>query len=409
MEHLESSIQESKNSFSPWLICLTASLFPLFAFVQMNLLNVLHTDILKSLSIDETKLGSLSALYIYADAMLLIPAGLLLDRYSARKLLMLGMSVSLCGTILFASANTLSMASVARFISGSGHAFALISCFKLVADLFPSYRHAFVISLVITIAMLGGALAQTPLAILSEIFGWRISIGINAACGCVILYIIFLIFRRVPMAENTHTQPFHFLVFWQNIKYAFLNFQNWLCGLYICFLSLPLMLLGALWGSSYLISQHNLILIDASFVTSMIFFGTIAGSPTFGWIADHFGKRKVVMILGGLFSLITISIILHVAHLSYLALIVLFFLLGFFASAQVIGYPVVVSNNPKEYRGTSMGFTNVLIMAGAASIQLLFGKLLSAENNYTFAMSLLPIAFILSILIASLTRKGAQT
>lgn len=410
MESLASSIQTRSYVFSPWLICLAASLFPLFAFVQMNLLNVLHTDILQSFSIDETQLGALSALYIYADAAFLIPVGLLLDRYPTGKLLILGLGISLLGTVLFASAHTPLMAGVARFISGSGHAFALMSCFKLVSDYFPSHRHALVISLVITIAMLGGALAQTPLALLSKTFGWRAAIGINAICGGLILSIIFTVFRQQALiAENKNVPPFHVSIFWQSIRYALFNPQNWLCGLYICFLSLPLMLLGALWGSSYLISKHNLTLIDASFVTSMVFFGTIVGSPTFGWISDYFKKRKIFMVLGGLFSLLTISIILHVAPLSYLQLIALFFILGFFASSQVIGYPVVVSNNPKEYRGTSMGFANVLIMSGAASFQLLFGKLLSAENDYTLAMSLLPIAFILSIVVASLTRKGIQT
>ncbi|MFU8797414.1 MAG: MFS transporter [Gammaproteobacteria bacterium] len=415
MEATDSYIftQKQKEGLSSWIICLSASLFPLFAFIQMNLLNVLSTDILKGFSINERQLSTLSAMYVYADAIFLIPAGLLFDRYRTQNMLILGFTLSILGTVLFANSYTLLIASIARFVSGFGHAFALIGCFKLVSDLFHDRRQAFLIGLTITIAMFGGMLAQTPLAFLNQTVGWRKAVWIDAIFGILILIALFSIFsfNREPKKRNQERLNISLCI--NNLKLAFKNSQNWLCGLYVCCLSLPLMILGALWGSSYLISRHNLSAVDASFVTMMVFLGTIIGSPVWGWLSDYTNKQKIFMVVGAVFSLLLVLVILYINNLSVTQLIVLFFSLGGFSSAQVLGYPAIAENSPAEYRSTSMGFANVIMMAGAATLQLLYGVALSSKNfldisgsnNYQLAMYIFPIAFIASIIFACFIKK----
>ena len=139
---------------------------------------------------------------------------------------------------------------------------------------------------------------------------------------------------------------------------------------------MPIMLLDALWGGLYLVQVYHLNMASATFVTSMIFFGTIVGSPTAGWLSDRIGQRKLPMILGAIFSILTISIILFVPQLSYNQLLISFFALGFFTSTQIVAYPIITESNDPAYTGTAMAIASILIMGGAALAQIFVGWML---------------------------------
>jgi len=87
---------------SPWLICLSAALFFFFAFLQLNLLNSMSTELLSSFSITEISFGELSASYFLGLGLFFIPAGLLLDRFSTRRLILISMLIEIMSVILFA-------------------------------------------------------------------------------------------------------------------------------------------------------------------------------------------------------------------------------------------------------------------------------------------------------------------
>lgn len=387
----------------PWLILFCASLFPFYTFIQMNLLNVLNQELTQAFAINHEKLGTLSAIYIYADALWLIPVGLLLDRYPLRLLLIIGASLVTFGAALFAISNNMTVASMARAIAGSGHAFALLGCFRLSSLWFPTHRQAFVIGSVITIAILGGVVSQTPLRILVENTSLHFTLWANAAVGLLLCGILSV---SLPHNPNHATQNIQHVDFLNRLIDSTKNGQNWLCAFYTCFLSLPLMILGALWGGTYLATSNHLSPLQASWVTSMIFIGTIIGSPVVGYISDRLAKRKAPMVMGGLVSLLTIIAILYLPHLSLTKLIILFFALGFFSSTQIISYPTIAESNPATIRGTAMGFSNTLMMVGAASVQLIFSGLWKTNipshflGQYNFAMNLLPLTFLLSVIFA---------
>lgn len=378
--------------FTVWLVCMAASLFPFFSFFQMNILNVISKNLLEELAINKTQLGSLSAIYLYANAALLIPAGLLLDRFSTLKILLSGFFITIIGTVIFAFSNTIFLAQIGRFITGCGHTFALLCCFRLIADLLPMNRQAFAASIVITVAMMGGVMAQTPLALLIEFIGWRGAILVSAFLGILIAVFLGILLYLCKEKEIKTYQKNAFL---QGLKCAFLNKQNWFCGLYISLLALPLIILGGVWGIYYLTTVHNLSEIQASFITSMLFIGTIFGAPLAGITADFFANKKVVMFIGSIGTLFSFLLILYVPDLSVLKLNILFLMLGLFASAQVIGYPAIIQNNEETYSSTAMAFANILVVGGAGTAQIIFGTLL--QGSYSTAMYFLITAFIVAI------------
>jgi MFS family permease len=413
----------NNSKYLPWLVCFSAALFFFYEFIQMNMFNAISPELMRDFSVNATQLGYLSATYLYADVVFLFPAGMLLDRFSTRHIILLAMLICIAGTLGFALAHSFWLASLCHFMAGIGNAFCFLSCMMLASRWFPPRRMAVVTGLIVTMAMAGGVVAQTPMTLLSAAIGWRHALIANAGLGLAIMAIIWLFVRDYPSEyaaqHQQQKESLHALGFWKGIKQAVSNAQTWLCGIYTSLLNLPIMLLGALWGSLYLMQVHHISAEDASLATSMIFIGTIVGGPVIGWISDHLGLRRLPMLVGGVLSLIVVFSIMYLPQPSLKLLLVLFFALGFFTSSQVISYPVIAESTPKSLTGTSMGLASVLIMGGGALFQPIFGgvmdkfwdgTIINGVHQYTLAsfqpaMMILPIAFGIGLLAALFIRE----
>ncbi len=404
----------SNNVLQASLVCFTASLFFFYEFVQLNMFNAIDPALMREFQISAARLGQLSAHYFYANVLFLFPAGIILDRVSTRKVILLAMALSIVSTILFAFASSIAIAEICRFLTGIAASFCFLSCMRLASRWFPPKHMALVMGLIVTMAMLGGMVAQTPMTLLTDAFGWRNTLLIDAAAGAVMLLAIFLVVRDYPSYTaallQQQRQDLIAMGFWKTLARAVSNLQNWLAGLYTCLLNLPIFLLGAMWGSLYLVQIHDLTRTQSSYVTSMIFVGTIIGSPAIGLLSDRITRRKMPMIVCAICSLIVILLIMYLPHLSVASAMWLFFALGFFTSAQIISYPLIAESNPRALIGTASGLASTLIMAGGVS-QPIFGWLMGlywnqqmqngiplySINNFRIALAIMPIAFILGL------------
>src|SRR5690606_21512991 len=110
-----------------WLVCLCASLFFFYEFIQMNMFNAISAQLMQAFHINAAQLGRLSAFYFIANVVFLFPAGMLLDRYSARKIILTSLAICVLGTALFASTSSVFFASFFRFMMGIGSAFCFLS------------------------------------------------------------------------------------------------------------------------------------------------------------------------------------------------------------------------------------------------------------------------------------------
>lgn len=409
---------KTRSNLQAWLVCMSAAMFFFYEFIQMGMFNSISPELMRDFQINAAQLGTLSATYFYADVAFLLFAGILLDRFSTRAIILNAMLLCVGATFIFAISTSIWVAGASHFVAGIGNAFCFLSCIKLATRWFPSERLALVIGLMVTLAMAGGVVAQTPLTLLVQAVGWRHAVLIDAALGAAIILLIWFFVHDQPRDGKSTIVPPTLpttMSLAESIKTALANSQNWLCGLYTCLLNLPIFILGALWGIMYVTQVHHIARADASYITMMVFVGTIIGSPFAGWLSDRLGKRRMPMIVAGILSLATIAIIIYVPHLSFVQLITLFLLLGFFTSAQIISYPTIAESNPHYLTGTATGIASVLIMGGGAVFQPLFGWLMDlhwnhqmienvpiySASDYLLSMAILPIAFILG-LIASL-------
>lgn len=416
--------QLTQQNLLPWVVCLSAALFFLYEFIQMNMFNAISPFLMREFSIDATQLGTLSAYYFYANLLFLPIAGTLLDRFSTRQIILYALLICSFGIGFFALSHSLLWSYLFRFMSGIGSAFCFLSSIRLASRWFPAERMALIAGVIVTMAMIGGMLAQTPLTILTETLGWRHALLLDAGLGFLIAVIIWRVVRDYP-AHVSHSEQLNQHAHLKSLgvlhclRLSYLNRQNWLGGIYTSLLNLPLALLGAIWGSLYLQQVANLSPLQASYPPTMLFVGTIIGGPIVGWFSDHIRHRRAPMMVGAILSLLIVSIVIYIPNLSLSTYIILFLLLGFVTSTQVISYPLISESNSKVLTATSVSVVSFCAIGGYAVFQPFFGWLMDlhwhgtllnnvriySATDYHRALLILPCGFIIAFIATLFMRE----
>lgn len=408
-----------QNKWTPWFVVISGSLFFLYQFTQMNMINSLAPHLMQSFSIDATRLGKLSASYFFATLLFLLISGQILDRFSTRKVILTVLIITIAGTFSFALSPSYQIACLSRFMMGIGDAFCFVAALRIASRWFPSTHFALASGVVSMIGMLGGMAAQTPLALLVHHLGnWRYAIMADGLLGLLFWIVIFIVLKDYP-SSNTHqplqdNKTIHQLGYWKTVRLAYGNIHNWLCGVYNCFLTAPLFLMGGDgFGNLYLQQVKHLSPLEASYPPLMIFVGMALGAPFSGWISDKIGRRRLPIQVG---SLIVIGLIFSIIYTSNsLSIYILFFfLLGFVSSVAIISYSIVTESNPKILTASSVSIVSFTGLLGGATFPILFGSIMDKMDNfkiinnmhvytisdYHYAMWIMPTTIVIAFAIS---------
>lgn len=410
----ETTTPFSEYGFTAWVVVFTASLFFFYEFIQLNMFNSINFEVREAFGLTAEQVGFLSATSLWANVIFLFPAGLLLDRFSTRKIILVTLFLCILGTLLFSLADNVTVAFLGRFFAGIGSAFCFLSAVRLASRWFSHHHLALIIGLIVTMAMLGGIAAQLPLTMLVKLLGWRHALWVDVGLGVVILFLVsrYVIDYppgfEIPFSKTPETKAHFFKV----LKQVATDKQNWLAGLYTCFMNLPIILLGAVWGIPYIERVFHLNASNASSISSAIFLGVIIGSPLVGWFSDKISRRRLPMLFGAVLSLLVIFAIMYMPGLSTVGLFILFGLLGLISSTQVLSYPLVTESNPLTITATAVSVISLSTQGGGALLQPFFGWLMDwhphrhflhkaivySSDDFHRAIWLLPIGFIIALI-----------
>ena len=411
---------EPYGSGRAYLVCLTAATFFFFVFIQMNCWNTLGSHFRHLFGLSEAGSANLVQAYFYGNVLCLFPAGLLLDRFSTRVVLLLVMSISVCATAVFTFSHTLWQVQLARFVVGCSGAFCLLIPVRLVSRWFQPEKIALLVGFVVTFAMLGGTVAQEPLHALISAVGYHVAMFAYIVFGMLCIFFIYLFVYDCPVGHDIDTgahAALETMGFWSSVAIVLKNKQDWLAGLYASLINLPVFWLGGFKGVDYLQQVDVLSKSQAGSVVGLLFIGLIVGSPLFGYYSDRIKSRKVPMVVGALASIATLLVIMSGGLTDEFALAILFFVLGVAVSSQVIAYPLVVESNSLNLTGTAEGVASILIMMGGftTSVMLFFlgvGKTSHYENIFSVigwdtALMVLVVCFFVALFLSLMIKETA--
>ena len=329
------------------------------------LYSLVLTLLMRDLGMSKTLAGSLGTLTLLASGIGGVMFGFLADRIGRKHALMASiLTYSVCS---FASglATSIAMLAVARFVLGLGMGGEWNTGATLVAETWPTEFRAKAISIVQSSWALGFAAAALVAGPVARYYGWRAVFFVGILPAVVTLWIQRSVpesemwRERMPSAdeaENDRKSLSKFSVIFgppygrHTIALLLFNFFGMFAwwGLFTWlppYLSLPVEQGGrgfGVMGMTTLMVVLNLC-------------GMFPGYASFGWVADHLGRRKAFLV----YTLVAAVLIpLYAAARSQGVLLVLGTLVAFFGTGIFSGSGIMGSEIfPTAVRARALGFT----------------------------------------------------
>ena len=179
---------------NPWLIFTIGAMSHYAVMFNRTAVGQMFPQLMAEFNTTGVGLAALSSIYYYTYAIMQVPAGSLADTLGPRKLMSFGMFLGALGWFIFASAQSLAVASMARLISGFGLAGIFLGLLKSISIWFPAKRFGTLTGLSTFFGNLGVATAMFPFVLLVGAIGWR---GASYTVAWVTLTIAVLIWLLV--------------------------------------------------------------------------------------------------------------------------------------------------------------------------------------------------------------------
>jgi len=401
---------EMKSALLPWLVCFAATMFFFYEFIQGNMFASIAANIMQDYHIQADKMAYLSSIYYLSNVIFLFVAGIILDRFSIKNTLLIAMFFCVVSTFILAYSHSFYVALFCRFVTGIGSAFCFLGPVRLASHWFPPKRMALVTGAIVTVAMTGGMLAQYPLTKLVSYVGWREAVQDVGILGfAMLMLMLFWIKERPQVAVRKEAEPIKVIA---AAKKAYFNGQYLRAALYTSLMNMAIAIFGAMMGTLYLEQRLSISAEQAAMVNGMLFFGAIVGAPLVGWLSDKVGLRVLPMKVGVCASMLTLLAVLYLP-VSLSLMMVLFFLLGFFTSAQVISYALVAESSSPAMTATAVSVISILTQGGYLIYQNLFSTLLTNYGSvhlinglpvyhldaYQHAAIILPVGLLIALFV----------
>lgn len=419
------------GSYAPhwlsWSVWAVAASFYLGAFYLRAAPAVMTSELMRDFSITAAQLGNFSAFYFYSYLVMQIPTGVLVDWWGARRLLIIGSLTAALGAFMFGSTSSFAVASLGRLLIGAGTAVGWVVTLKVATHWFPSHRFAMMSGLGLLFGNIGALVAQVPLRVGVEQFGWR-GVMLGSAIGVLGIGVLAAMVVRNDPTHRGYTSyapdalqrtSSSLLQLLKGFKRIFGYRNTWLIffaqgGFVGAILSFT-----GLWGVPYLRMRYDLPTTTAAAVCSVMIVCWAAASPVFGHLSDKIGRRKPLYVAGAVVALIGWSLLFYLPGLPLAGFIAVGAVTSVACGAVILGFAFAKESVPVQYLGTISGAINVGNMVGPTLLQPGIGIILDrqwsgamADGLRVYSMQEYGVAFALIIgwltltsVLLSLTRE----
>jgi MFS family permease len=355
-----------------WLIFILCSLHLFISQLYRTTNAVLAPWLVKDLYLDTEGLGLLSAGFFYAFALTQIPISLFLDKVGAKRLMIALSFVGMAGAIMFSLAQGLGMGLAGRLLLGVGMACNLMGPLKLLMEWFPPRTFATLSGLLYAIGTLGNIVAATPLVLLVEQFGWRLSFQAIIVVHFLLTLALFWVVPDRPAEKALNPPPsaegLRPVSLFGNLGILMRSKDYWIisAGTFVRYGTHAA--LQTLWAGPLLMEVLRFSPLQAGNILLMMNIGLILGGPLWGAVSDRIFATPKWVIAGGLLMLALITSILRALPPGTSAFVAgaTFLAFGIASASGMHVYAHIKALVPKDMAGAAMSGTNIFTMMGPA-------------------------------------------
>lgn len=399
-----------------WVIWGVMVLSYVIKFFHSLSMGVVKDTIITEFALTETTFVSIGNTFFYIYLIMQVPTGLLVDTLGARKTAAYGTLVSAVGIMLFSFSKGLDLLYLGRGMVGFGSSVVFVSILKIQSEWFKESEFGTMTGITCFIGILGGALAQTPLALMVSIIGWRNAFRGIGIVSIIVAAVIYFIVRNTPqelgmksigelegkLAQGGDAEKNISIM--RGLLQVLKNPKTWpVFFLYAGFYGTYVIMMGY-WGTSFISSVYGKSTIQASNYIIAGVLGSAFGSVVIGNMSDKMKSRKKPLIISGGLYVLTWGFLTFAngGQPPSALLYPLIFAIGFMSCAYVVSWPCVKEVNHPKYVGVSTSVANIGGFFGTIVLPPLVAKVFDKYSTTLSAAELYQKAFIV-VFIAAVT------
>ncbi len=378
--------------FVAWLLC---AVFYFFQYAVRSAPGVMQQELTKAWG--GNHIGAMISAYYVAYAVMALVAGVLLDRYGARRTIPYGIAVVGLGCLIFAQGGE-AAGMIGFVMQAIGAIFAFIGSSYVAARYLPARMLAMFIGFTQCLGMAGAAFGSKPVQMAIDPAGefhiaWQMVWIAFAGVGLVLAIITWVIMPSEQGDSPSHHGRLSISALLKPFKIVFGNVQSWIAGIVGGLLFLPTTIGALVWATSFLHAGENMSMADAASEASMVPIGWVIGCPLLGYLSDKLGRRKPILIGGALIMLAAglSAIYLPVGTLPPYSIALV---LGIASGAAMIPFSMMKETNPSQVKGTAAGVMNFLVFVTTGIMSPFISRLMLPQSGTPLSLHQFQDAFL---------------
>lgn len=371
------------------------------------------------------QMGYLFSSFIWSYALFLIPMGLLIDRYGAKRMAAVGIAVWSAATVLTGATTSFATMLIARLVMGGGESTSNPVGAKVIREWIPSSERGMVTAMFNSGSYAGPAICSALLGVLIAAFGWRISFFIAGAIGFIWLGAWLVLYnspektkwigkeeqQKILTERNNNKKstgvdkPDGLLALMKTPTLWGIALTQG-CNVYTQYLFLT-------WLPSYLQTTRNLSLAHTGYLTAVPYAAAVVLCIAAGRLSDLYLKKTGVS-SGGRRKAVAIAMILGAAVLfvpvtTNIAVLLAVFSLTLTGIASTTSLNFALLNDLLPNSGDIAKATAFVVVGGnvfGMIAPIATGYVIAATGSYNWAFSIAGILLLLGATVTlTMTRR----
>lgn len=398
-----------------WIVWATGLLAYIVAVLDRTTLGVSGLAAADRFTAGPSLLSTFVVLQVVVYAGAQVPAGLLLDRYGSRALIVAGAGLMASGQLALAFTESLPTAIAARAVVGLGDAVTFISVLRLVPHWFAPRRIPLVTQLTGICGQLGQVLSALPFLAMLSASGWSVAYASAAAFGVLSLVLSLLLVKNTPDGTAATSQAMTVRETLTSVKTVWLRPGTRLGFFTHMGTQFSITVFALMWGLPYLTEAQGLspgiaggllTLSVATAIASGILIGLVTGRY------PHRRSRMVLLIIASNALVWTVVLALNGPAPLWL-LVVLIIVISVGGPGSMVGFDFARTFNPRATLGTAQGMVNMGGFLASLLLMQAMGMVMEAAGGISFesfrvAWALQYIVWVVAVVGILITRSKAR-
>jgi predicted MFS family arabinose efflux permease len=385
----------SRSRSIAWVVWMIASMFYAYQFILRVMPSIMLEDIMQQFNIDAAVFGQFSGAYYIGYCLMHLPVAIMLDRYGPRRIMTACILLTVVGLLPIIFSEYWVYPIVGRALIGMGSSAAILGAFKVIRMAFSEERFTRMLSLSVTIGLIGAIYGGGPVSYMCDILWYKMVVQIFVGIGIALAALTYFI---VPdMAPSSQRSAL------ADLKEVFTNGKVIALCLFAGMMVGPQEGFADVWGAEFLRQVYGFDTGMASYLPSMIFVGMCFGAPVLSLIAEKTGSYLGSIIGAGVIMAISF-VALILGYFTVNSMIVGFLIVGICCAYQILAIYKASTYVSEHVSGLTTAAANMIIMSFGYAFHTVIGVVVNAYGGpdvaqaFVYGIGVIPITLAIGVM-----------